>query len=250
MFSIEAIREIQITWYNRRSDAHGLVYDTRKFGASDPRDKIYALVGLLNDFAHRGEFDVAIPGSFYDHQRDDDEHKRTGPKDEVDTLTAAKGVIDLFAEHKYKSGQAPKIVCLSEDPGVVVLAADLENLLIVLLNFTSNLQHRFLNLKTNDSDGNIANAIVTESEENCSTETDFQVFRTKIDHLLMKLRSQLDDRCNVDDNSDILCVDRWVSEVAEDLKHRVNNIGIISFKKGPWPPMVRLQDLRLRPRGS
>jgi hypothetical protein len=51
---ISVIIHIQLEWYsNRRNVRQRLVLATRNFLATDPRDKVFALMGLLNDFAHR-----------------------------------------------------------------------------------------------------------------------------------------------------------------------------------------------------
>jgi hypothetical protein len=51
---VNVILRVQREWYlNRRNVRQSLVLLTRNFMATDPKDKIFALMGLFNDFAHR-----------------------------------------------------------------------------------------------------------------------------------------------------------------------------------------------------
>jgi hypothetical protein len=51
---VNVILQVQREWYlNRRNIRQSLVLSTRNFMATDPKDKIFALMGLFNDFAHR-----------------------------------------------------------------------------------------------------------------------------------------------------------------------------------------------------
>jgi hypothetical protein len=51
---VNVILQIQREWYvKRRNVRKHLVLATRNFMATNPKDKVFALMGLLNDFAHR-----------------------------------------------------------------------------------------------------------------------------------------------------------------------------------------------------
>ena len=51
---VNVILRVQREWYlNRRNVRQSLVLLTRNFMATDPKDKIFAVMGLFNDFAHR-----------------------------------------------------------------------------------------------------------------------------------------------------------------------------------------------------
>jgi hypothetical protein len=52
--SIDCLRLLHLNWHlDRRNTRPRLILTSRNFQATDSKDKVYALMGLLNDFAHR-----------------------------------------------------------------------------------------------------------------------------------------------------------------------------------------------------
>ncbi|KAF7510857.1 hypothetical protein GJ744_005957 [Endocarpon pusillum] len=58
---LRQIGSLRTEWRYHRKDLWGkIIHETRYFGASDPRDKIYALLGLLSQSAHDPAYDSPI----------------------------------------------------------------------------------------------------------------------------------------------------------------------------------------------
>ncbi|KAH8898829.1 HET-domain-containing protein [Thozetella sp. PMI_491] len=53
MFFPTAVLGTRADWFMRRIDRSLLVFEMRSFEASDPRDKVFALLGILGDHSHR-----------------------------------------------------------------------------------------------------------------------------------------------------------------------------------------------------
>jgi hypothetical protein len=147
MSPIPAIEGIQMDWYRRKTDEHRLVHVTARFEASDPRDKVYAIIGLLNDFAHRGAHDFVAPGHQHPH-----DHEHGVLDGQPNQVIGSDELLALMAEEKYQSGKAPEILRSSLEPRVLSLSTDITNFLSILLDFVKSLWHQFFGFKFTEED--------------------------------------------------------------------------------------------------
>jgi hypothetical protein len=239
MSFLDAIQAIRRDWYSRTIDVYGLVHDTRIFDATDPRDKIYALVGLLNDFAHRGVHDLAAPHDHHDHGHGHP-HEHVGLSDEANQNAQVSETIAIWAENKYQSGESLNILGTSLDSRILQLSTRLQELLSLLSDFTFSLQY---GPRLSANNNAIEVLYPRPFKYNLDSEEGFHAYRKEIDEVIIGLRSQLDEHCGKDLNSDTLCADRYTSELVEDLKHQYNKIWIRSQGDIDDRTMGKIKDL-------
>ena len=63
LFFPTAVIGTQSNWFGKRVDRSLLVYEMRSFEVTDPRDKIFAMLGLLNDHSHRQLHELGVPSN-------------------------------------------------------------------------------------------------------------------------------------------------------------------------------------------
>ncbi len=88
LFFPTAVVGTQVDWFRRSIERRLLVYEMRSFEASDPRDMVFGLLGLLNDHSHRRLHTLRSPS----HEQSDGGHH---------------GIRYPHMQERYKSMQSP-----------------------------------------------------------------------------------------------------------------------------------------------
>jgi hypothetical protein len=124
---VQAEQDGKRNWDGNILDRYAVAYDLRNFQATDPRDKIYGLLGLLGNFAHRGLDDLTFDN------RDD-------PCATGHALDCAHNQekTSNFAQNKWEAGQAENVLNYAANSRIYQVKSDLSALLSITIDFAKN----------------------------------------------------------------------------------------------------------------
>ena len=154
MSFIRIIGGLRIDWLTRKRNLRWkLIRDTRRFQASDPRDKVYALFSLFNDFAHREGHDLGACGNS-EHNITIDDLRDRGFQIETDEddrsglgalSSALEDVINASGRDKREAEDSEAIEILCESDGETMRGIH-ENMVNFMRNTLGFLSHELTRL--------------------------------------------------------------------------------------------------------